>query len=60
LLADGNCVYQGEAVESAKYFRKLGFNLPHFSNPADHFMRILFVHHPKSDKEVRKLDFFKE
>ena len=55
LMADGHCVYQGDAKESAKYFRKIGFNLPLFSNPADTYMRILAVNYPKTQKDDRKL-----
>jgi len=47
LMSDGHCVYQGGAHHSAKYFRKLGFKLPAFSNPADTYMRILAVNYPK-------------
>lgn len=59
-MADGYCVYQGEASQSAKHFRKIGFHLPTFSNPADTFMRILAVSYPKTDKDERKLSFLNE
>lgn len=59
-MADGHCVYQGEAAKSASHFRKIGFNLPQFSNPADTFMRILAVNYPKTEKDERKLALFQE
>jgi|DEB0MinimDraft_12_1074336.scaffolds.fasta_scaffold49385_2 hypothetical protein len=59
-MSDGHCVYQGEAKESARYFRTLGFKLPTFSNPADTYMRILAVGYPKNEKDERKLNFFME
>ena len=59
LMADGHCIYQGEAKKSARYFRKLAFKIPQFSNPADSYMKILSVTYPKTDKDIRKLDFFK-
>jgi len=57
LMSDGYCVYQGEAKLSALYFRKIGFHLPAFSNPADHYMRILAVNYPKSEKDEKKVGF---
>ena len=45
---------------SAMYFKKIGFKLSTFSNPADTYMRILAVQYPKSEKDERKLAFFNE
>ena len=58
LMSDGYCVYQGEAKQSAKYFRNMGFRMPKFSNPADTYMRILAVGYPKTQKDIDKLEFF--
>ena len=60
LMSDGYCVYQGEAKESARYFRELGFKLPAFTNPADTYMRILAVNYPKTAKDEKKLEFFND
>ncbi len=57
LMADGHCVYQGEAGRSAEYFRRIGFRVPTFANPSDVFMRVLSVRYPKSEKDERKLAF---
>lgn len=55
-MADGHCVYQGEAIKSAQYFRDIGFSLPDYSNPADTYMRILAVN--EKDKEKLKIKHF--
>ena len=57
-MSDGYCVFQGDAKQSARYFRDIGFKLPEFSNPADTYMRILAVNYPKTEKDERKLVFF--
>lgn len=57
-MSNGHIVYQGEAKLSASYFRGIGFKMPEFSNPADTYMRILAVHFPPTDKDIRKTDFF--
>jgi len=59
-MSDGNCVYQGDAHESAAYFRSIGFTLSNFANPADIYMRILAVKYPKTKKDERKLQFFND
>lgn len=59
-MSDGFCVYQGDAKLSAQYFRDLRFHMPDFSNPADHYMRILAVSFPKNEKDTRKLEFFNQ
>jgi ABC-type multidrug transport system ATPase subunit len=41
LMADGHIVYQGAAYESPEYFKGMDIIFPPFSNPADHFMKIL-------------------
>ena len=43
LMVAGNFVYQGPANRSKKYFDKQGFVCNSHTNPADHFMRILYV-----------------
>ena len=50
-MADGFCVYQGEARQSAQYFRDIGFGLPQYSNPADTYMRILALKYPPDEKD---------
>jgi hypothetical protein len=57
-MADGHCVYQGDAHASADYFRALNFKISNFSNPADTYMRILAVNYPKSEKDEKKLKYF--
>jgi len=57
-MSDGHCVYQGDAKQSAQYFRNIGFKFPAFSNPADKFMKILSVRYPPTEKDERKTKFF--
>lgn len=57
LLSDGQAVYQGEAKQSAKYFRQLGFHMPRFCNPTDVYMRILAVNYPKDKVDIEKLKY---
>lgn len=44
LLAKGNVVYHGEASKSIEYFAQMGDPCPTYSNPADHFMKVLQAH----------------
>jgi hypothetical protein len=50
-MADGNIVYQGQAADSADYFRSLNFEFRKLANPADVFMRILSVNYPKQAED---------
>jgi hypothetical protein len=34
--------------------------MPQFANPSDYFMKRLTINYPKSDKDLRKIEYFKE
>ena len=51
LMAEGRILYQGAASRSANYFKKCGYKLPRFCNPADSFMKLLSVSFPATDEE---------
>ena len=55
LLMDGNAIYQGYAKDAAKYFEKLKFKIPTFSNPADYFLKEFFIPYNKTEKDEKKL-----
>jgi|Laugresu1bdmlbsd_1035121.scaffolds.fasta_scaffold201250_1 hypothetical protein len=58
-MADGNIVYQGQALESAEYFTvNLNAKSSKFANPADIFMKILSLNYPKTEEDVQKLELF--
>jgi hypothetical protein len=40
-MADGHIVYQGDCNKSAEYFRKIGYPIERFKNPADVFLKVL-------------------
>jgi ABC-type multidrug transport system ATPase subunit/ABC-type multidrug transport system permease subunit len=43
VMAEGAVVYNGPAWKATSYFSSLGYPCPRFKNPADHFMKVLFV-----------------
>ena len=51
-------MYQGSASKAMRYFSKLGFSIPNYSNPADHFIKALSISYPKTDADIAKLDHF--
>ena len=40
------------------YFSKIGYQIPSFSNPADHFIKTLSVSYPKTSSDIDKLEYF--
>ena len=56
-MCDGNIVYQGEARKSAAYFKNIGIPCPTYSNPADFFMRALTINYPKTENDIKKIDY---
>lgn len=56
LMADGYCVFQGEARESLDYFRSCKFNVPKRCNPSDFFMKALDIKYPKQQDDIEKLE----
>jgi len=55
LLAKGKLVYHGEAAKSIEYFGSLGYPCPTYSNPTDHFMKILQTHTDEDLERVNKI-----
>ena len=58
LMVAGNYVYQGPARESKEYFDNQGYICNEHTNPADHFMRILYVADSSNltEEEEKKID----
>lgn len=56
LMADGYCVFQGDASESLDYFRSCKFNVPKRCNPSDFFMKALDIKYPKQQDDIEKLE----
>ncbi|KAJ8976168.1 hypothetical protein NQ317_002056 [Molorchus minor] len=41
MMADGSCAYQGSADNTVPYLSSLGFQCPHYHNPADYFLEVV-------------------
>lgn len=41
LLSDGKIIYNGNANDSIRYFEKINFPVPAFSNPAEHYVNLM-------------------
>ncbi|KAJ8949889.1 hypothetical protein NQ318_010523 [Aromia moschata] len=41
VMAEGRCVYQGSSENTLPYLSSLGFNCPHYHNPADYFLEVV-------------------
>ena len=52
LLAKGKCVYAGKSNASIEHFSNLGYPCPTYSNPSDHFMKILQTRTEQDQKRV--------
>ena len=57
-MAEGQIVFQGTARKAVNYFSKIGYQIPSYSNPADHFIKTLSVSYPKTSADIDKLDYF--
>lgn len=54
LLADGKVIYQGECDKAIKYFDKLGFMCPQYTNPADFLFMTILNNEDDSQEEDKK------
>lgn len=43
LMANGKTLYMNDACQSVNYFRKLGYECPSLTNPADYFMNMMSI-----------------
>ncbi|KAJ8679391.1 hypothetical protein QAD02_015178 [Eretmocerus hayati] len=41
MLAEGRCVYQGDAKNTVNYLKKLGLTCPMYHNPADYIIEVI-------------------
>ena len=55
-MTEGQIMYQGSASKALPYFSKIGFQIPTYSNPVDHFIKALSVSYPKTETDKAKLD----
>jgi len=56
-MCDGNIVFQGDAKQSVQHFKMINRPVPRFANPADFFMKILFIRYPKSKDDLDNLEY---
>jgi hypothetical protein len=54
-MADGHIVYQGNCKDSADYFRRIGYPITKYQNPADVFLKVLQVNYPKQAEDEEKI-----
>jgi len=64
-MADGNIVYQGDAIGSAAYFSRIStdrwrFACPSKYNPADFYMKLLSVKYPMEQADIDKVTYLRE
>ena len=55
-MTEGQIMYQGPAYKAMLYFSKIGFPIPNYSNPVDHFIKALSVSYPKTNIDMAKID----
>lgn len=62
VMTEGEIVYQGYAENSLEHFSSLGYSCPPEINPADHFIKVLYVknRHQLTAQEMEKLNCFRE
>lgn len=60
LMCDGYIVYQGLAKYSSQYFKSIGWEVPHHTNPADYFMTALSISYPKQKTDLKKIKALKK
>ena len=56
-MCDGNIVFQGDAKQSVQHFKMINRPVPRFANPADFFMKILFIKYPKTKDDLDNLEY---
>jgi hypothetical protein len=56
-MCDGHIMYQGEAKESASYFKQVGIPCPKYANPSDFYMKVMTVDYPKTLSDEKKVAF---
>jgi len=54
LMMDGHTIYHGNTMDSVKYFRNLGYEVPEYSNPSDYYLREFFVPFIKTEEQIKK------
>ena len=59
-MCDGYIVYQGLARYSAQYFKSIGWEVPHHTNPADFYMTALSISYPKQKADLKKIKALKK
>jgi len=60
LMCDGYIVYQGLAKYSSQYFKSIGWEVPHHTNPADYYMSALSINYPKQKADLKKIKALKK
>ncbi|OMJ95609.1 hypothetical protein SteCoe_1037 [Stentor coeruleus] len=60
LMVNGSFVYQGAANKSRQHFDNIGYLCDEYTNPPDHFLRILNINnrHNMTNEEKTKMDNF--
>lgn len=53
-MTEGSIVYQGDAALSMEYFSLIGFKSGKYENPADFFMKTLYLNFPKTQEDSLK------
>lgn len=59
-MCDGYIVYQGLAKYSSQYFKSIGWEVPHHTNPADYYMTVLSISYPKNKADLKKIKALKK
>uniref|UniRef100_A0A7S2W9N2 ABC transporter domain-containing protein n=1 Tax=Mucochytrium quahogii TaxID=96639 RepID=A0A7S2W9N2_9STRA len=52
MLTQGHCVYNGEVSKAQEYFEKLGYPVPTYVSPPDHFLDVITPGAPNSNPEL--------
>lgn len=53
---EGRTIYQGKASEAIKYFSKIGYQCPEFSNPSDYFIKSFSVNSKANAIEQERIE----
>lgn len=52
LIGQGKILYHNEAAKASQYFERIGYQVPHMSNPADYFMTVLSPENAIDDDDL--------
>ena len=55
LLAEGRCMYQGDAKNTVGYLRQLGLGCPRYHNPADYMIEVVTKEHGDFNARLAEL-----